>query len=285
MRRRSQLSAALVVLAAGVVTTSLLGPLVLGVLRYRTSELAANQIAGGDLAGLLVVAPACLAIAALARSGRAAAPVLALAPAGYAVYMYSQLIMGNEYTRLPGNVERFFPLLLAVVLAGGWVAVTAWSEMGRQPLPATSRRYDRVVGVVLLVVAAYVVLGIHASSYLDAVSSSPSDPQYLSAPTAFWAVKLWDLGFVVPAAVVVGVGMLRGRAWARRPMYALLGGYLLLGSAVAAMAWAMHLEGDPGGSLAQAVAATAVVAALAAAAVRLYRPLFRQEARDQERVT
>ena len=274
MRTQTRLSTALLVLGAGVAITAVLGPLLTGSLRYRTSDTALNQISGGDLATLFVVMPMCLVVASLARAGHPAAPALALAPAVYSIYMYSQLIIGNEYTDLPGNVERFFPLLLGNVLVGAWVSSLAWSALARQVLPSTSKRYDQVVGLVLLGVAAYVVLGIHLGSYLDAVSSEPSRAEYLDAPTAFWAVKLWDLAVVVPAAVVIGVGMLRRRAWARAPMYALLGGYLLLACAVCGMAWVMQLEGDPAGSLVQALASTGVVGLLGVAAARLYRPLF-----------
>jgi hypothetical protein len=269
-----QLTAGLALLGTGVTAAAVLGPLVTGVLEYRTSELARNQIVGGDAAALVVVAPVCLALAVLAARRHRAAPVLALAPAFFAAYLYSQLIMGNEYGRLPGNVERFFPLLLAIVLVAAWVAITAWRAVPESSLPATTRRYDRVVGTVLLLLAAYVLVGIHLGTYLDVIRDSPTDEQFRSAPTAFWAVKLWDLAVVVPGAAVVGVGMLRGRTWARKPMYGLLGGYLLLGCSVTGMAWVMYAAGDPGSSLAQALILTVAVALLAVAAARLYRPLL-----------
>ena len=275
MQPHRQLSMGLIALGAGAALTALLGPFGTGTLHYRTSELALNQIRGGDAAALLVLAPLCAVVAVLALRRHPAAPVLALGPAVYAVYMYSQLILGNEYGQVPGNVERFFPLLLSLVLTGAWVGVSATRLLRTTRLPATTARFDRVTGGVLLVLAAYVVLGIHLGSYLDAVSASPSDPQYLGAPTAFWVVKLWDLGAVVPAAVVVGVGLLRGRAWAKAPMYAIIGGYLLLACSVAGMAWAMYAADDPGGSLAQALTVSAFVGALLAAALRLYRPLLR----------
>lgn len=274
-RGHRALAFGLAVLAAGMTTTALLGPLGWELLRYRTSDLALSQITGGDLAVLVVAVPVCVGVAVLAHRDHRAAPVLALAPAGYAIYLYSQLIMGNEYTRLPGNIERYFPLLLGVVLVAAWVAVLAWRATAAVRLPDTSRRYDRVVGVVLLVLAAYVLLGIHLGSYLDAISARPTDPQYLGAPTAFWAVKLWDLAAVVPAATAVGLGMLRHRDWARRPMYALLGGYLLLGCSVSGMAWTMLLRGDAGGSLVQALATSLAVVVMAASARQLYGPLFR----------
>jgi len=111
MQQQQHLTLGLVVLGAGVAVTALLGPLATRLLDYRTSELARNQIVGGDAAALLVVAPLCAGLAVLAHRRHPAARVLALAPAGYALYMYSQLIMGNKYGQQAGNVERFFPLL------------------------------------------------------------------------------------------------------------------------------------------------------------------------------
>ncbi len=66
---------------------------------------------GGDLAALIVVAPFFLVVGAMARRHHPAAPVLALAETLIAMYAYFQLILSNEYPKLPGKVERFFPFV------------------------------------------------------------------------------------------------------------------------------------------------------------------------------
>jgi hypothetical protein len=53
-----------------------------------------------------VIAPLTLATAVLALRAHPVAPLLALGPGVYALYTYSQMIIGQEYLRLPGNVER-----------------------------------------------------------------------------------------------------------------------------------------------------------------------------------
>ena len=127
----------------------------------------------------------------------------------------------------------------------------------------------------LLTIAGFIALALHLPTYLDTVSGSPTDVGNLTSPTAFWLVKFMDLGIVVPAAVVVGVGMLRGRRWAVRPMCALVGGYALLGSSVAAMAVTMLVAGDDDSSLAMVVASCRAALALLGLAAYLYRPLLR----------
>jgi hypothetical protein len=284
MRIESRLlGAGLVVLGAAVAAVATLGPLVLDVLHYRISPTSLNQIVGGDAAALTVVAPIAVAVGVLAIRGHPAAPVLALAPSNFVVYTYTQLILGNEYLRLPGNVERFFPLLLAVFILAAAIAVRAWNSIPAARLPATSAGVDRTAGVLLLVIAAFVVVGLHLPNYLDAMRDHPSMVQYLSSPTAFWLVKFMDLGIVGPAAIAVGVGALRRRPWARRPVYALLGAYSLIGASVAGMAITMAARHDPDASVVTAVGSTVMAALLAGVTGYVYRPLFRRARVDLRR--
>lgn len=273
MTERNWLTAALVALATGVTAAVVLGPLVTGRLAYRTSDLALDQIVGGELAALAVVVPVTLVAAFLVARGHRAGPVIALAPSTWALYMYAQLILGQEYLDLPGNNERFFPLLLALFVLGGIVFVLAWQSVAAAPLPAVGRRLERTAGIALLVVAAFLTLGLHLPSLLDALGDQPGI-EYTANPTAFWVVKLMDLGIVVPSALAIGVGLLRGAARARRAAYAILGGYTLLGAAVAGMAIVMYVNGAPDASLANVAAFSAFAAVFGWITVALYRPLF-----------
>ena len=138
MRYHRALGIGLISLAAVIASTAVLGPFVTGIIRYHTSDTTLNQVIGGDAAALLIVAPVCLAVGVLALRGHPAAPALALGPSLFTVYTYTQLIVGEEYLRLPGNNERFFPLLYTGFLIGGGVAVTAWRHLDPASLPAPS---------------------------------------------------------------------------------------------------------------------------------------------------
>ena len=271
--------AVLLVAEGGLVATvALLGPSGLDVLHYRTSASGLDQIRGTDLTALAAVAPLCAWVGKLARDGHPAAPVLALAPAGYSVYVVTQLLVGSEWGRLPGNVEWFSPLLLGVVGIGAGIVVRATRSLRSQVPLRWSRRLERATGVLLLAVAGFVVLGIHASSLVDALGSAPVGVGVLETPNAFWVVKAMDLGLIVPASLLIGAGLLKGRAWARTPAAAVLGGYALLGWSVAAMGWSMVHGGAVDASVGLAVGSTAVAAAVTGYAVALYRPLFRRAA-------
>ena len=232
MRAHRLLSAGLFTLAALIVGYAVLGPLILDVIHFRTSVSGLSQVRGGDLAALVIVVPVCGGVGVLAWRDHRAAPVLALAPAFFAMYTYSQLILGNEYLRLPGNIERFFPLLLVMFIVAAAVAIRGWALANPEELPASSRRLARGNGITLVVIAAFVALGLHLPTLVDALGDHPGGAAYLGAPTLFWVVKFYDLGIVVPAALTVGIGLLRGQLWARKPAYAILGAYVLIGWSV-----------------------------------------------------
>ncbi|TFV79521.1 hypothetical protein E4P39_02560 [Blastococcus sp. CT_GayMR19] len=259
-----------------VTTAAVLGPLVLDVLHYRTSASGLDQIRGSDLAALTVMAPLCVWIGTLARGGHPAAPLLAMAPAGFSVYIWTQLLFGNEWGRLPGNVEWFAPLLLAVVGVGVAVAIRATRALRGQPPLPWSRRMERATGVLLLAVAGFVAVGIHLAELIDALRDHPVGTGLLGTPNAFWLIKMMDLGIIAPASLLMGIGLLRGHSWARAPAAAVLGGYALLGWSVAAMGWSMVRGGADDASPGLAVGATAIAAAVTGYAVALYRPLFRR---------
>lgn len=276
MRTTRWLGGGLILLGLAVATCALLGPLVTDVIRYRTSHTTLNQISGGDAAALFVVAPVSIAVGLLALRGHRAAPVLALAPSIFAGYTYAQLAVGNEYLRLPGNTERWFPLLLGVFVLAGALAVGAWGAVDVADLPPMSRRTRRFAGGVLLFITAFLVLGLHLGSYVDAVRDHPTRVEYVSSPTAFFLVKFMDVGIVAPACLAVGIGLLRGRGWAPAPMYALVGGFTLLGASVSAMGITMVARDDPDGSLATVAGALVVTGLLVALTAHLYRPLLRR---------
>jgi hypothetical protein len=140
---------------------------------------------------------------------------------------------------------------------------------------ASSRRLTRGSGITLVVIAAFVALGLHLTTLVDSLRDHPSGAAYIDAPTLFWVVKFYDLGIVVPAALTVGIGLLRRQVWARKPAYAILGAYVLIGWSVAGMGWSMLIRGDPDASVAMVVSVTGIACAGAVFAYFLYRPLFR----------
>jgi hypothetical protein len=269
----------LFVLGAGAALVALLGPLAGDNIRYHASEGAINQIIGGDVAGLLLVAPMSVLAGILVWRGKSAGPVLALGPSVYALYMYSQLALGGDFVRYPGNSERFFLLYLGLFVVAGAIIIRAWNTIDVDRLPVTKRWVDRTLGVFFLVVATFLTVGLHLPGLVDAWADQPASAEYLADPAVFWLVKFMDLGIVVPGLILAGFGILSARPWVAKLEYAAVGWAALLGSSVAGMAIVMQIAGDPAASVANTVAfGTFAVIALAMAAV-LYTPLLRKDLR------
>jgi hypothetical protein len=278
MTSRRPLGLSSIALGVVVATTALLGPWGVGVIHYRTSATTLNQIIGADAAAFIVVAPLAVVAGVLVLRHHPVGPVLALAPSVFVVYTYTQLIVGQEYLRLPGNNERYFPLLLGGFILAGCIAVAAWRGLDPATLPSMSPRLGRAYAVVLAVVAAYLVFGLHLPSLVDALRDEPTRTEYVSSPTPFWLVKLMDLGIVAPVAVMTAVGLWRRSARALAPAYAVVGGFTLLAASVTGMAVTMYRHGDPDASLPTVAVFALFTLVFAGVTATLYRPLFTRRA-------
>lgn len=264
----------LFLLGIGAALVAVLGPLIGEVIQYHVSEAAVNQIIGGDVAGLVLVAPVSIVAGGLVWRGHIAGPVLALGPAVYGLYMYSQLALGNDLSRYAGNSERFFLLYLVLFVLAAAIAIAAWKGIDSFDLPATSKGLGRVFGWFVLVIALFLTVGLHLPGLVDAWSGQPTGTEYLADPVVFWLVKFMDLALLVPALVAVGVGVLRNAAWAAKAKYAAAGWVALLGSSVAGMAIVMRATGDPAASTANTLAFSLFAVIGLVVALLVYRPLF-----------
>lgn len=269
------LGAALLALAAGVAALSLLGPLVTGVIEYRISDLIFSQLLGLDALSLVLVAPVAAVAGVLTQRGHPLGPVLALGPTVYVAYMIPQYVLGPDYLNLAGNNERFFGLLLALFVLGVSGAIAAWAAIDLSRLCVALAR-ERLVGRVLLPIAAVLVFVRYLPGLADWMSAEPAAKDYLAGPIFGWTIALLDLGLALPASVAVGVGVRRGARWARKGLYAIVAWYALVGSAVAAMAISMYVRDDATMSAAQMAMMSVLGAALVALAVVLYAPLLRR---------
>lgn len=273
-------------LAGGLTLVAILGPLVTGVLRYHYSESMLNQAVGLDAFALIVVVAVALLAAALCWRGHQGGPLLAMAPAGFAAYMLVQYVIGPEYLRVDGNAERAFLLFVALFVNATAILFVAWREAVAPPV---SDRSSKRRGITLLVLAAFVVLGIYlANGFLSAMADFPkyvaeraSVSEYDEHPTAYWIVAFLDLAVVVPTTVATAVGLLRGSVWARKAFYGVIGWFALVPGSVAAMAVVMVFRDDPAASASKAVGFVAVALVCMAAAATVFLPLLRDRGREE----
>jgi hypothetical protein len=243
MSRNRVAGVASIILGAGMMINALLGPLGAGVIHIRESPSMETQLLGGEITSLFLAGPLAILAGLAWLAGNRLAPILVAGPSGYALYTYVQFVLVPDYTRYPGDNERWFPLYLTLVILGWtllWQAVRGLAEMRTAAL---DRRIARALGVAMLLVAAAFAL-----AWLGTIKANLTTPtpEYLEHPTAFWLVRLMDLGFVIPIGATIGFGLLRNAPWSTRAAYGFIGVQTLLTCAVAGMALRMWVHDDPG---------------------------------------
>ncbi len=228
---------------------------------------------GLDLVSLVVVAPLALVAALLVLRGHAAGFALALAVGAYSAYMLLQYVLGPDYTSLPGNSERLFPLYLVLFVLGWIVAVGSWTAVDGERL-RTGRRRERLLGRLVLPVLAFLAFFRYIPALADAMSADPTDGGYLAGPAFFWSIALMDLGIFLPATVAACVGLIRNRPWAGKALFLVAGWFGLVGPAVAGMAIVMYVNDDPHATGGGTLFMTALGLAFLVLAVVVFRPLL-----------
>jgi hypothetical protein len=263
---------ALAALGLALIAAAVLGPLVLGVIEWRVSPNGLNQTYGADGAALFLLAPASLAAAWLWRRGHPVAAPLAFGVGLAALYYAVASVLGADYVQYDGNNERFFLLFLAIVVLSWTGAAIGWRAMDPDP-PRPGRTTARAAAVVFVLGA--LAIGVAwmiqlVTIAVDGALSQPADVQaYAEAPTAFWLVRIVDLGFIVPLAIWAGVGLWRGAATATMAATGVAAFMTLQAATVLAMGTIMIARDDPTATPALVVVLAPITLALAALTVRL----------------
>ncbi len=265
-------SIAMLALAAALAAAAILGPLALGLIDWRVSANSLNQTYGADGAALVLLAPAAAVAAWLWWSGRRVAAPLAFGVGLASLYYGVASVLGADYVQYEGNNERFFLLFLAIIVLSWTIAAAGWSGMGGDA-PQLSRRVARATAIVfvlggLAITAAWLVqLATIASN--GALTQASDIQAYNESPSAFWVVRIVDLGFIVPLAVWAGIGLWRGSATATRAACGVAAFMTLQAAAVLAMGVIMLVRNDPTATPALVVVLAPISVALAALTIRL----------------
>lgn len=260
---------ALLGLAALLVVDLAGGPMGADDIDYGISTSMWNQLLGLEMVTLFLVLPWTVAVGALALRGHPAAPLLGFAPSAYTAYMYAQYVLGPQYD----SYQPVVVLELGLTSAGLLLCLWSWSLARALPAPPTTPRRQRVLGLVLLGLAGFVLLR-YLPGLVDTIGQSPIPTEFADAPTFYWSILLLDLGVVVPLTVAAAVAALRGTPAGVRAPYAVLGWFALVPPSVLAMAVVMLARDDPHASVPTVVLLGVASLVFDVAAVLVLRRLF-----------
>jgi hypothetical protein len=273
MRANRVMGALSIVLGLGVAAASVLGPLWLDVIRQHISTNMENQVIGADLVSLALVAPLAVVAGVLWWRGHRLGPIVALGPAGYAVYVFFQYITGAEYLLYEGNSERAFPLFYLITLFGLIIALTAWSQIDAATLPEPSARVRRTTAGVLLTLGGF--LGLAWVKWVYDIVQGARPVDYVEHPALSWLVKTMDLTLVMPATIATGIALLLHKRSGIKAAYALTTAATLLAASVGSMALVMTLRDDPSSQPIFAVVMYLGAAGLGTLTISLWRSALR----------
>lgn len=257
----------MVSLGLGLALNTILGPLVLGLITYPFTLTVYYETLGLEAVTLALIAPLAVAAGILVLRGHRAGAALALGPAGYAVYMLLQYVVGPQYATYQPSIA--FHLVLFVI--GAWLLLRSWSVVKVQSLPAVSRGWAAVT----FLLAAFVV-----SRWLPAFAGmTNSTPVPAAGPdlTMFWSIFMLDMGMIVPATIATGVALLRRDRWAVKGLFGIIGWFALVPPSVAAMSIVKLVNADPLASAADTIVFVIVTLIFWSLFAWLFRRLFDED--------
>ena len=234
---------------------AIVGPLGLGILQHRTSVSGTYQLAGQDLADLLLMAPLLVIGGVLNLMRRDSAKYFLVLTPITMIYTGLSYGIGQEWgdAAITGNVENYFMYFLALIIGGLILGMSSLSMFTEDDAPIFKPRglkvYVVLVGIFLLFFTMMWIADVNqVIAFGDTTTGS-----YSSAPTGFWVIRYLDLGISIPLGFMSLYLMLTRPKTAYPIILLFFGFFVTLGTAVNTMAIVQLLSGDP--ELAGSVAA------------------------------
>ncbi|MCM1564618.1 MAG: hypothetical protein NC238_01440, partial [Dehalobacter sp.] len=235
-----------IICAATLVLIAFLGPIGQEIIKYRTSQSGIWQIAGQDLANLVLIAPILLIGGILCLARRDGSKYLLVLTPITLMYTGLSVGIGQEWSNsaYSGNVEDYW-WLFGVLLIGGLVLLLGNLSMFTEAdAPDFKPRGLRIyVGLMTVFFLLFAVMWISQIQQVTNTGDLP-DGSYKAAPTAFWTIRYLDLGISIPLGFLALFLMLSKPKKAYSILLLFFGFFITTGTAVDMMAIVQVLNGD-----------------------------------------
>ena len=221
------------------------GPLFLGSIKYKTAAVINNQLIGQDAVNLFLLSPI-LILGGIALSlKKGISKYLLIATPLYLLYFVLSYTIGWEWSSpdYSGNSQAFTFHFLFILIASLIILLYALSVFPKNVMSHFKKRglavYSALFSLFLLVFAAMWIKEIRE------VMATGTTRGYDIAPTTFWLVRIFDLGFSMPLGLL-SVYLLWARPHSAYPIICMFYGFFFTQIiAVNAMGWVMFLRHDP----------------------------------------
>jgi hypothetical protein len=236
-----------IICAVTLVVIAVLGPALLGMIHYRTSQSGIWQTEAFDIADLLVLTPILLIGGVLQLAKRSNSKYfLILAPLTL-MTVGLEYGLGEEWSNIAytGNVEAYSWLFLILIIGGLILLIASLSRFTGEDAPSFNPKWLKVyVGVMAVFLLFFAVMW--SSQLYEVITiGNTSGGEYLATPTSWWVVRFFDLGITIPVGVIALLLLLSKPKKAYPIILLFFGFFITLGTSVNASAIILVMNNDP----------------------------------------
>jgi len=181
-----------------LVYLAVLGPLFLGVIRYKTAATAIYQIMGQDLVNLVLLSVLAIVGGITLILKKDFSRFLILSTPLYLIYYVLSYTIGLEWssTLYSGNSEKYSWHFLFILIASVITLLYALSIFPKTLKPAFRKKPLAVYSAFLVIFL--LMFALMWLKEVQEVITTGTARAYGEVPAAFWLVRYFDLGFTIP---------------------------------------------------------------------------------------
>lgn len=231
--------------ALTLIYLSIQGPLVLSNIKYKTAEVVNNQLIGQDLINLILLSPILLIAGCGLLFKKNFAKYLLLMTPLFLIYYALSYTIGWEWASpiYKGNNQNYFFYFLLILISAIIFMMYSLSIFPKNVEVNFKKR-----GLIIYSILMLFFLLIFASMWMGEVfevMKTGTTRGYDIAPTTFWLVRTFDLGFTIPLGFI-SVYLLWARPQLSFPIqFMFYGFFFTMIIAVNAMSIMMIVKNDP----------------------------------------
>ena len=178
------------------------GPLFLRNISYKTADIINNQLVAQDIVNMFLLSPVLIAGGITLLLRKPAAGFLLVVTPLYLIYYALSYTIGWEWssTEYTGNNEKYTFWFLFILISSLVILLYSLSL-----LPDKAEVKFKKKGLVIYSVILSLFLLVFASIWIKEIKeviATGTTRAYDIAPTAFWLVRTFDLGFTIPLGLV-----------------------------------------------------------------------------------
>jgi hypothetical protein len=224
---------------------AIIGPLYLDLIRYKTAEVINNQLAGQDIINIFLLSPILISGGVALFLKKPFSRYLIITTPLYLIYYVLSYTIGCEWSSptYTGNNEAYIFYFLFILISSLITLLYSLSIFPKK-VQSSFRKRGLVIYSVIFILFLLVFSSMWIKEVIQVIKTGTARG-YDIAPTAFWLVRIFDLGFTIPLGLV-SVYLLWVRPNTTFPIqFMFYGFFITMIIAVNAMGFIMFLNNDP----------------------------------------